>query len=39
MKPAVYLPFEQFTDTWALPDSLVVRTTGDPAASPPRCAA
>ena len=31
MKPGVYIPFEQFKDTWALPESLAVRTTGDPA--------
>jgi putative ABC transport system permease protein len=31
MKAGVYIPFEQFTDTWALPESLVLRTTGDPA--------
>ena len=31
MKPGVYIPFEQFKDTWALPESLVLRTTGDPA--------
>jgi putative ABC transport system permease protein len=31
MKAGVYIPFEQFKDTWALPESLVVRTTGDPA--------
>ncbi len=32
MKPGVYLPFEQITDTWALPEMLVVRTAGDPGA-------
>ena len=32
MKAGVYLPYEQATDTWALPDSLVIRTTGDPEA-------
>ncbi len=32
MKAGVYLPYEQNPDTWALPDSLVVRTAGDPAA-------
>jgi predicted permease len=31
MKAGVYIPFEQYKDTWALPESLVVRTTGDPA--------
>jgi putative ABC transport system permease protein len=31
MKPGVYIPFEQIKDTWALPESLVVRTSGDPA--------
>ena len=31
MKPGVYIPFEQYKDTWALPESLVVRTGGDPA--------
>jgi predicted permease len=31
MKAGVYIPFEQFPDTWALPDSLVVRSMGDPA--------
>jgi putative ABC transport system permease protein len=30
MKPGVYIPFEQYKDTWALPESLVVRTGGDP---------
>ncbi|MEO8596641.1 MAG: ABC transporter permease [Candidatus Solibacter sp.] len=32
MKPGVYIPFEQAKDTWALPDSLVIRTLGEPAA-------
>jgi len=32
LKAGLYLPFEQATDSWALPDSLVVRTTGDPVA-------
>jgi len=32
MKPATYYPFEQMTDTWATPETLVVRTTGDPEA-------
>jgi predicted permease len=31
MKPGVYVPYEQDTDTWALPDSLVIRTKTDPA--------
>jgi putative ABC transport system permease protein len=31
MKPGVYIPFEQFKDTWALPESLAVRAAGDPA--------
>ncbi len=31
MKPGVYIPFEQFKDTWALPESLAVRTTSDAA--------
>ncbi len=31
MKPGVYIPFEQYKDTWALPESLVLRTGGDPA--------
>jgi putative ABC transport system permease protein len=30
MKPAVYFPFEQFTNTWATPETLVVRTASDP---------
>ena len=30
MKPAAYFPFEQFPDTWATPESLVVRTNSDP---------
>ncbi|HLK69114.1 MAG TPA: ABC transporter permease [Bryobacteraceae bacterium] len=29
-KPGVYIPFVQFPDTWAVPESLVVRTAGDP---------
>jgi putative ABC transport system permease protein len=32
MKPGVYIPYAQFTDTWALPESLIVRTKGDPGA-------
>jgi putative ABC transport system permease protein len=35
MKPGVYIPFEQAKDTWALPDGLVIRTAGDPAAITP----
>ncbi len=31
MKPGVYIPYEQMKDTWALPESLVVRTAGGPA--------
>ena len=31
MKAGVYIPFAQFKDTWALPESLLVRTSGDPA--------
>jgi putative ABC transport system permease protein len=31
LRAGIYLPYEQWTDTWALPDSLVVRTTGDAA--------
>ena len=31
MKPGVYIPFEQIQDTWAQPESLAVRTAGDPA--------
>src|ERR1019366_533170 len=31
MKAGVYIHFEQYQDTWALPESLLVRTTGDPA--------
>jgi putative ABC transport system permease protein len=30
LKSGVYIPFVQFPDTWALPESLVVRTKGDP---------
>jgi putative ABC transport system permease protein len=30
-KAGVYIPFEQFKDTWALPENLLVRTSGDPA--------
>ena len=32
MKPGAYLPHVQFPDTWALPDTLAVRTKGDPQA-------
>jgi predicted permease len=32
MKPGVYIPFAQFPGTWALPENLIVRTKGDPAA-------
>jgi predicted permease len=32
MKPGVYIPFAQIPDTWAQPDSLVMRVKGDPAA-------
>jgi putative ABC transport system permease protein len=32
MKPGVYIPYAQFSDTWALPESLMVRTKGDPGA-------
>jgi len=32
MKPGVYIPYAQITDTWAQPEDLVVRTKGDPAA-------
>ncbi len=30
MKPGVYLPYAQILDTWAVPESLVVRVKGDP---------
>jgi predicted permease len=33
MKPGVYVPYSQILDTWALPEYLLVRTTGDPVAS------
>jgi putative ABC transport system permease protein len=29
MKPGVYIPAEQLPETWAIPDSLVLRTHGD----------
>jgi predicted permease len=32
MKPGVYIPYAQMQDTWAQPESLVVRVKGDPAA-------
>jgi putative ABC transport system permease protein len=32
LKSGVYIPFVQFPDTWALPESLVLRTKGDPVA-------
>ena len=32
LKSGVYIPYVQFPDTWAVPESLVVRTTGDPVA-------
>jgi len=32
MKPGVYIPYPQFPETWAQPESLVVRTKGDPSA-------
>jgi predicted permease len=31
LKAAIYIPFAQFQDTWATPESLVVRTKTDPA--------
>jgi predicted permease len=31
MKPGVYIPYPQITDTWAQPENLVVRTKTDPA--------
>jgi len=30
MKPGVYIPYEQLPDTWALPDTLVIRAAVDP---------
>jgi ABC-type antimicrobial peptide transport system permease subunit len=30
MKPAVYIRFEQVTNTWARPENLIVRSHGDP---------
>jgi predicted permease len=35
MKPGMYVPFAQDLDTWALPEVLVVRTSGDPIALAP----
>jgi putative ABC transport system permease protein len=35
MKPGVYIPYAQMVDTWAQPESLVVRVKGDPAALAP----
>jgi putative ABC transport system permease protein len=32
LKAGVYIPYAQFTDTWALPESLILRTKGDPGA-------
>jgi putative ABC transport system permease protein len=32
MKPGVYIPYPQITDTWAQPENIVVRTKGDPLA-------
>jgi predicted permease len=32
MKPGVYIPYQQITDTWAQPENLIVRVKGDPAA-------
>ena len=32
MKPAIYLPYSQVPDTWAIPEYLVIRTAGDPRA-------
>jgi predicted permease len=32
LKSGVYIPYVQFPDTWAVPESLVVRTSGDPVA-------
>jgi putative ABC transport system permease protein len=32
MKPGVYIPFAQIQDTWAQPESLVVRVKGEPSA-------
>lgn len=31
MKAGVYIPYEQFPDTWALPDTLVIRAAGNSA--------
>jgi predicted permease len=32
MKPGVYIPYPQVTETWAQPENIVVRAKGDPAA-------
>jgi putative ABC transport system permease protein len=32
MKPGVYIPYPQFTETWAQPENIMVRTKSDPAA-------
>jgi predicted permease len=32
MKPGVYIPYPQITETWAQPENLLVRAKGDPAA-------
>jgi predicted permease len=32
MKPGVYLPYEQASEIWAVPENLIVRTKGDPLA-------
>jgi predicted permease len=32
LKPGVYIPYPQFPGTWAQPESLLVRTKGDPSA-------
>jgi predicted permease len=32
LKPGVYIPFPQIPDTWAQPENIVLRTSGDPAA-------
>jgi putative ABC transport system permease protein len=32
LKPGVYIPYPQFTETWAQPENLVVRAKGDPGA-------
>jgi putative ABC transport system permease protein len=30
MKPGIYVPYPQIPDTWAQPENLIVRTSGDP---------